>query len=79
MMDKWFCKQWLIATLAHEMCHQYQWDILGPIRLDEGKQPILSHGPSFFVFRDKLAQHGIRLKSHYGMRRWLKYQNFQKC
>jgi hypothetical protein len=79
MMDKWFCKQWLIATLAHEMCHQYQWDIIGPIRLAEGKEPLLSHGPSFYIFRDTLALHGIRLKSHFGMRRWMKHQNFLKC
>ncbi len=38
LMDKWFCKQWLITTLAHEMVHQYQWDIDGTKREREGKE-----------------------------------------
>ena len=79
LMDKWYCKQWLITTLAHEMCHQYQWDRQGPKRLREGKEPILSHGPSFFVFRDKLAKHGITLKNAHSRRRWFKHQNLFKC
>ena len=79
LMDKWYCKQWLITVLAHEMCHQYQWDVQGVQRLNEGKQPIMSHGPSFFVFRDKLKKHGISLKSAHGRRRWFKHQNLFKC
>ena len=79
LMDKWYCKQWLIAVLAHEMCHQYQWDVQGVQRLNEGKQPIMSHGPSFFVFRDKLAKHGISLKSAHSRKRWFKHQNLFKC
>ena len=78
-MDKWYCKQWLITVLAHEMCHQYQWDVQGPKRLKAGKEPMLSHGPSFFVFRDKLAKHGIALKNSHSRRRWFKHQNFFKC
>ena len=79
LMDKWFCKQWLITTLAHEMCHQYQWDVIGYQRLKEGRDPLMSHGPSFFVFRDKLAKHGISLKRSHGMRRWFRHQNLFKC
>jgi hypothetical protein len=79
LMDKWFCRQWLITTLAHEMCHQYQWDVIGESRLKEGKEPLMSHGPSFFVYRNKLAKHGISLKRSHGMRRWFKHQRFDKC
>ena len=79
LMDKWFCKQWLITTLAHEMCHQYQWDVQGIERRKIGKDPLMSHGPSFFVFRDKLKSHGISLKSAHGRRRWFKHQNLFKC
>jgi hypothetical protein len=79
VMDKWYCRQWLISILAHEMCHQYQWDIQGLQRLNKGKQPIMSHGPSFFVFRDKLAKHGISLKSAHSRKRWFKHQNLFKC
>ena len=79
MMDKWYCRQWLITVLAHEMCHQYQWDVQGIERRKIGKDPIMSHGPSFFVFRDKMKKHGISLKSAHGRKRWFKHQNFFKC
>ena len=79
LMDKWYCKQWLITTLAHEMCHQYQWDIESQKRIREGKEPLMSHGPSFFIFRDKLQKHGIPLKRSHGMRRWFKHQSMFKC
>jgi hypothetical protein len=79
LMDKWYCKQWLITVLAHEMCHQYQWDVQGVERLNRGKEPIMSHGPSFFVFRDKLKKHGISLKSAHSKRKWFKHQNLFKA
>ena len=77
--DKWFCKQWLITILAHEMCHQYQYDIEGPKRMKQGLEPIMSHGPSFFKFRNKLAKHGIALKREHGRAKWFKHQNLFKC
>lgn len=79
LSDKWFCKQWLIDTLAHEMCHQYQWDVYSKQRMKNGQEPIMSHGPSFYVFRDKLAEYGISLKRHHRMKKWFKHQNFFKC
>jgi len=79
VMDKWFCRQWLITTLAHEMCHQYQWDIIGEQRLKLGKERLMSHGPSFYLFRDRLAKHGIPLKRHHRQRKWFKHQNLFKC
>ena len=79
LMDKWFCKQWLITTLAHEMVHQYQWDIDGAKREREGKQRLMSHGPSFYAHKERLAKHGISLKVGHGQKRWLKHQTFAKC
>jgi hypothetical protein len=79
LMDKWYCRQWLINVLAHEMCHQYQWDIEGMKRLNKGKEPIMSHGPSFFIFREKLKKHGICLKGAHSKRKWFLYQNLFKC
>jgi hypothetical protein len=79
LMDKWYCKQWLVAVLAHEMCHQYQWDIQGLERRKVGKDPIMSHGPSFFVFRDRLKKHGISLKGSHSRRKWFLYQNLFKA
>ena len=79
LSDKWFCKQWLIDTLAHEMCHQYQWDVYSKQRMKKGLEPIMSHGPSFYVFRDRLADYGISLKRHHRMKKWFLHQNFFKC
>ena len=79
LSDKWFCKQWLITTLAHEMCHQYQWDVASRKRARRGMEPIMSHGPTFFQFKEKLAKHNISLKRSHGMRRWFKHQRFDKC
>ena len=79
LSEKWYCKQWLITTLAHEMVHQYQFDVDGPKRMKRGLEPIMSHGPSFFAFRDKLKKHGISLRKSHSRRRWIKYQNLFKC
>lgn len=79
LMDKYFCAQWLVAIIAHEMVHQHQWDIETPRRLVRGKPGIMSHGPTFFRFKEKLEQFQIPLKSAHSMRRWFKNQNLFKC
>lgn len=79
LMDKFYCRPWLISILAHEMVHQYQWDIVGPQRLEEGKERMLSHGPTFFQYRDRMAEHGISLKVAHRRGRWFKHQDFFKC
>lgn len=76
--DKWWSKQWLVIILAHEMCHQHQWLILGPQRLAEGKELLMSHGPSFFAFRSKLKEHGVPLKKQHSRAKWFATQNFFK-
>ena len=78
LMDKWYCKQWLITILAHEMCHQYQWDIYSNQRVENDKDRIMSHGPSFFIFKRKLAEHGISLKVAHRQRKWFMHQNLFK-
>lgn len=78
LMDKWFCPQWMVMILAHEMAHQYQWDIEGPPRLAEGKEVLLGHGPTFFKFRDKLHAQKIPLKRIHSMGKWFKYQDLFK-
>lgn len=79
LIDKWYCKQWLITIVAHEMCHQYQWDVLGAERKMLGKDPIMSHGPSFYLYRDELKKHGIALKESFSRAKWFRYQNLFKC
>ena len=79
LMDKFYCKQWFIIVLAHEMCHQYQWDVIGDIRRKEGINPIMSHGPSFFYFKNELEEIGIPLKTGISIRKWFTTQDLQKC
>jgi hypothetical protein len=78
LMDKWISIQWMVSTIAHEMVHQYQWDIMGPERFNEGKDFLMSHGPSFFMFRDSLAQLDIPLKVAHSQRQWYKHQDLFK-
>jgi len=79
LSDKWYCKQWLIAILAHEMSHQYQWDILGPKRLTQGKKSLMSHGPSFFLHKNRLLKHNIPLKVAFRRSRWFAHQHIHLC
>lgn len=75
----WYCKQWLITVLAHEMVHQHQWDIQSEARVREGKDRLMSHGPSFYKFKNKLKSYGIPLKHRLSIINWFKTQNILKC
>jgi hypothetical protein len=79
LSNKWYCKQWMITVLAHEMSHQYQWDIIALKRQKDGKNGIMSHGPSFFLHRKRMRKHGIHLKVAHRWRKWFKYQDFARC
>jgi len=79
LSDKWYCKQWLIIVLAHEMCHQYQWDIESLERMQLGREPLMSHGPSFFKFKNKLAKHNIPLNKSMSIKKWFQNQNHWRC
>lgn len=82
LSDKWFCQQWFMNTLAHEMVHQWQWDIYRWELLEEGRkiyEDSGAHGPSFFAWRDRFDYYDLTLKTTYGQRRWFKFQSFDKC
>ena len=81
IMDKWFCPHWFLNTLAHEMVHQWQWDIHRWERYRDGFETDLlgSHGPSFFAWRERFQHYGLHLKSFHRMRKWFKYQDFTRC
>lgn len=76
IVDRYYCRQWLVTILAHEMCHQYQWDIIGAEREQISKNRLMSHGPSFFMFRDNMKAHGITLRRQYHIDKWLDRQIF---
>lgn len=76
LMDKWFCPQWFCNTLAHEMVHQYQWDIEEDFAIHDNSG---GHGPSFHAWKDRFAHYGLYLKTSHGMKRWLRHQDFRKC
>lgn len=67
LTDRWYCKQWCLITLAHEMVHQYQWDIL---------RREMSHGPSFYAFRKHFKKKGVPLYKYLGVSCWFKTQKF---
>lgn len=65
LADKWPYIQSMVTTLAHEMVHQYQWDIGRLKRERMGREIIMSHGPSFFEWRSKLLEFNINLHAGY--------------
>jgi hypothetical protein len=69
LSDKWFCVQWLITTLAHEMVHQYEWDFLDT----------MTHRQSFFIWREELAKFNINLKISHSQYKWFQYQDLFRC
>ena len=83
LADKWFCQQWFMNTLAHEMVHQWQWDIDRWDHLNEHGREMhvhsAGHGPNFFAWRDEFEYYGLNLKTFFRQRKWFTYQNFAKC
>lgn len=79
LSDKWFCRLWFLDTLAHEMAHQYQWDIDGVKRIKRGWEPLMSHGPSFFKHRKSINEHGLVLKTVHNQEGWFEHQCLKKC
>ena len=79
LSDKWFCRQWFVDTLAHEMAHQYQWDIDGVKRMKRGWDPQMSHGPSFFKHRENIDKYGMNLKTVHKQSDWFAHQCLKKC
>lgn len=81
--SNWFCPQWFVQTLAHEMVHQYQWDIYRWQHIDQFGRDLDprggAHGPSFFAWREQFEYYGLTLKTSFGQKRWFKHQDFSRC
>lgn len=80
--DKWYCPQWFLNTLAHEMVHQYQFDVYQWEYLEyTGKKMSVNsgwHGPSFFMWREQFQVYGLTLKISHCTDRWFAYQDLAK-
>lgn len=83
LYDKWFCPQWFCNTLAHEMVHQWQWDVY---RFEHEKaygrkmfDGSGAHGPSFHMWRECFESWGLCLKTSHGQKRWFRHQDLRKC
>ena len=50
-----------VAILGHEMVHQWQWTINSIERLAMGKKPLMSHGPTFYQWRNAFEDRGLPL------------------
>ena len=83
--DKWYCPQWMVSTLAHEMVHQYQWEVMGKKSLIEGdinsihlegRYSIMNHGPSFYQWRGVMSYYDIPLCLSFGSDKWFEKQSF---
>lgn len=83
LADKWFCPQWFMNVLAHEMVHQWQWDVYRWDYQDhfgrDMKHQGSGHGPSFYQWREEFEYYGLNLKGWFRMKKWFKYQDFTKC
>ena len=83
LMDKWYCPQWFMNTLAHEMVHQWQWDVYRhEYQSWYGREmPIAGkgHGPSFHSWRSQFEHYGLNLKTYHRTKKWFKYQDFTRC
>lgn len=79
LSDKFYCIQWLVAVLAHEMVHQYQWEVLGRSLLAEGKYSVMNHGSTFYEWKDAFAEYNLPLNLFItSANKWFEQQNFTR-
>ena len=82
LSDKWFSESWMLNTLAHEMAHQYQWDVYRWDYFTEYHRAMNTdsegHGPSFFMWRERFEYYGLSLRRSHSQRRWFRYQELSR-
>jgi len=62
VLDKLPCEQFMVAVLAHEMVHQWQWDIVEPKR--KLKKYLADHGKAFYSWKSKFENYGINFGTY---------------
>jgi SprT-like family len=72
--DRFYSQQWMIAIMAHEMAHQYQWQF-GSL----ANRARMNHGPSFYKFKKKMKSLNVPLKRRYNEMIWFTKQKLDKC
>lgn len=60
MNKSFLSKRLFIYTMAHEMVHQWEWLT----------HEHMTHGPTFFVWRDQLAKYNIKLTRCYRIKHY---------
>ena len=72
----------LYRVLAHEMVHQYQWDVYRWDYFREYHRAMNTdsegHGPSFFMWRERFEYYGLSLRRGHSQRRWFRYQELSR-
>jgi hypothetical protein len=61
LTNKFPHKAMFVTAIAHEMVHQWQWEVYSAERYKQGKSLIMSHGPSFYQWKKPLAEYMIPL------------------
>ena len=56
-------KAMFVTAVAHEMVHQWQWEVYSAERHEQGKGFIMSHGPSFRKWKKALGKYLIPLRT----------------
>ena len=83
LTDSWYCHQMFMNVLAHEMVHQYQWDVYRWDYLEQHgrkfNEKTAGHGASFRVWQPKFNEYGLTLRPSFDADLWFKHQNFSKC
>lgn len=77
--DRWYCVQWMVITLAHEMAHQYQWEVIGNDRVAMGKKRKMGHHNTFYIHKPRMTEYGIMLKRHINHEAWFEHLDFTHC
>jgi hypothetical protein len=58
------CEQFFIGVLAHEMIHQWQWEVDAPWRRKNGIRIQTCHGENFIAWKDTFAEYEIPFGMH---------------
>jgi len=53
LSNRYPCEQFFVGVLAHEMIHQWQWEVDAVKRIKQGLRTQTCHGENFQIWKDK--------------------------